>query len=322
MIGPMHWRGQLGTGLFVVACFVLLVPASAFGSTVSRVVENGIGLLEYSAGAGEANDLTIVSFDDRSMTITDLGANIAPGDGCTPVDAHQVTCSPVDRADFYLLDGNDHADVTGRPAKVAIVGGAENDVLSLCPDCRGVLDGGPGGDTLTGSDFRNLLFGRTGNDTIAGRRGDDEISGGLGADAIGGGRGRDLLNPGSGNDTINGGTGRDRLSFDFAPVGVSVDLRAGTATNWGTKTLARIENVTGGPHGDILRGNRRSNLLSGSGGADLILGRGSEDRLFGGSGADRLRARDARRDIVSGGPGADRARVDSRDVVRSIESFF
>jgi hypothetical protein len=46
------------------------------------------------------------------------------------------------------------------------------------------------------------------------------------------------------------------------------------------------------------------------------------DRLRGQTGDDRLGAKDGSPDRVSGGLGFDRARVDSIDIVSSIEAFF
>jgi Ca2+-binding RTX toxin-like protein len=50
-----------------------------------------------------------------------------------------------------------------------------------------------------------------------------------------------------------------------------------------------------------------------------LVGSKGRDRLRGGAGRDQLRARDGERDIVSGGPGKDRAAVDAIDVVRKLE---
>jgi Ca2+-binding RTX toxin-like protein len=54
---------------------------------------------------------------------------------------------------------------------------------------------------------------------------------------------------------------------------------------------------------------------------DLLIGGNGRDRLDGRQGADVLRTRDGARDIVDGGSGFDRARVDVLDVVRELEAF-
>jgi hypothetical protein len=53
-----------------------------------------------------------------------------------------------------------------------------------------------------------------------------------------------------------------------------------------------------------------------------LKGLGGNDRLKGGRGRDTFYSRDAYRDVLLGGPGRDRARVDARDVRRSIAVIF
>ena len=69
--------------------------------------------------------------------------------------------------------------------------------------------------------------------------------------------------------------------------------------------------------------------MAGGAGGDRVLGFGGNvrigggegrDLLGGGRGADRLAAHDARRDVVHCGGGADRARLDRDDIVRSCET--
>jgi Ca2+-binding RTX toxin-like protein len=321
----MHPRALL---MLVLVVATLMAPANAFASSVSVVLENGIGQLAYYAGPGEANDLQIAN-SARTMTITDTGAAIAAGDGCTQLGANAVSCFPVDRAVFVLADLDDKATVTGGDA-IRLEGGSEADELSLCAACGGTLMGGPGGDTLVGSNSGGWLFGETGNDTITGGEGRDNILGGAGSDDLSGRGGRDLIKPSSDNDTINGGPGRDQVLLD-APGPVEVDLGAGTITGWGTKSVTKTEDVVGSSFADKLRGDGGSNSLGGAGGADVITGAGGDDVLEGGAGKDqllglrgndRLIARDGRAELVNGGRGNDKARVDSSDVLRSIESLF
>ena len=68
----------------------------------------------------------------------------------------------------------------------------------------------------------------------------------------------------------------------------------------------------------LFGGPGREHLLGGFG-DDVLDGGGSDDELFGGPGLDVLRSRDGIADLVNGGPGRDRARVDVLDVLRAIE---
>jgi Ca2+-binding RTX toxin-like protein len=99
---------------------------------------------------------------------------------------------------------------------------------------------------------------------------------------------------------------------------VVVDLTAGEAVGDGVDSLTEIQNVRGSAFDDRIVGNGQANTLRGGDGRDVITGAGGRDLLEGGNDADTLEARDGRRDRVFGGPGRDRARVDRRDVRRSI----
>jgi Ca2+-binding RTX toxin-like protein len=96
---------------------------------------------------------------------------------------------------------------------------------------------------------------------------------------------------------------------------------------------------------DVLRGTRKRDVICGLGGRDTIRGLGGNDVIRGGAGNDRVLAGAGRdrvwgnagndalygqngadrlyggkgRDRIVGGRGRDRARIDRRDVVRSVE---
>jgi Ca2+-binding RTX toxin-like protein len=117
------------------------------------------------------------------------------------------------------------------------------------------------------------------------------------------------------------------------------------ATNDATKRywhaylqLARC--INGRPVRDVLVGTNGNDRICGGGGNDTIWGLAGNDRLYGWTGSDalvgglgrdaffgqgghdRIWARDRFRELVSGGLGFDRARVNATDVRRSIERLF
>jgi Ca2+-binding RTX toxin-like protein len=77
------------------------------------------------------------------------------------------------------------------------------------------------GDTLTGSDVRNDLYGYAGNDLISGAGGTDLLDGGDGADTIDGGTGNDQLIGGDGADMLTGGAGFDIFTYYTGNSGTS-----------------------------------------------------------------------------------------------------
>jgi RTX calcium-binding nonapeptide repeat (4 copies) len=98
--------------------------------------------------------------------------------------------------------------------------------------------------------------------------------------------------------------------------------------------------IRGTARRNVLVGTRGNDVICGRGGADTIRTLGGNDRLIGGPGRDRLVggsgrdaflggggndrlfARDNKREVVNGGRGFDRARVNASDVRRSIERLL
>jgi hypothetical protein len=80
------------------------------------------------------------------------------------------------------------------------------------------------------------------------------------------------------------------------------------------------DTLLGGAGSDRLSGGSGNDRLDGGAGPDSLSGGPGFDRLFGGPGGDRLNSHDTRRDLVSGGPGRDTAKLDRRrDSARGIE---
>jgi hypothetical protein len=80
--------------------------------------------------------------------------------------------------------------------------------------------------------------------------------------------------------------------------------------------------IKGNAGNNTLVGTRGNDALCGLGGNDTLKGLAGKDRLIGSKGRDTFIARDGFRDVLVGGRGHDRARVDRRDVRRSIEAIF
>jgi Ca2+-binding RTX toxin-like protein len=182
------------------------------------------------------------------------------------------------------------------------------DSLAVLPGVRlpAVIDGGAGGDALSGGGEEDILVGGLGRDFLA--AGDNQ-------DDLVGGDDRDVLRPGAGSDpVIDGGHGFDRVSYADSSAGVTVSLSRGR--NDGAPgerdQVTDVEAVRGSPFADVLEGGRGHNALFGGRGADVLRGRG---------GPDMIRSRDGRPDVVDCGGGvSDVAVVDRRDIVRGCEA--
>jgi Ca2+-binding RTX toxin-like protein len=142
-----------------------------------------------------------------------------------------------------------------------------------------------------------------------------------------GGEGDDLLfSPEVGYGVMNGGDGADSLiagtKSAWDPYYNSSELHGGS----GSDHLAgrgRQDELFGGEGNDLLRGNGGADLVAGGDGKDVVGGGSGQDVIRGGPGNDELWARDGFKDVVRGGLGTNRARIDvGLDVVRGIQSFF
>ncbi len=162
--------------------------------------------------------------------------------------------------------------------------------------------GSPHNDTLVGDPSPNVLSGGEGNDSLSGGEGSDTLAGEAGTDTanffaatgsvdvdlltdVATGQGADSL-PGienvigspqadtlagdSGDNTVHGGAGTDTVSYAAATGPVAVDLVNDSGTGDGTDTLPAIENVTGSPQADTLRGDPAQNVFDGGAGADTV----------------------------------------------------
>ena len=301
----------------VAVASLLAAPGPASAAAVSVVDLTSPGgspyqVVMYRAAPGETNQLRVLAtrpsggLDPDRRVVSDAGAAVVAGPGCTSLDAHTAECLPHSSGfpyvtlstDARLGDRDDTAEavadgsyVTG--AKFDLWGEDGNDRLLIPahPYLYGDLRGGPGNDVLHG-------FGYASVQTLDGGPGADEISGGRSPDVIRDGDPDDAPAP----DRIDGGPGRllDVLSYEGSARSLRVDLETGRGGAIGEgDRLAGLEEVRGGDGDDVLRGSPRGESLIGGGGGDFISGRAGADNIevgsgghaFGGRGADHLHVR-------------------------------
>jgi Ca2+-binding RTX toxin-like protein len=185
----------------------------------------------------------------------------------------------------------DQVDISRRNI---LIGGAGEDTIDSDGDSR--MIGGPGDDDLESEAADDVLLGGPGDDVLKGRKAPQVR--GRADQVFDGGPGDDVLDSGGGNDLVRGGSGTDELIFQFTlprfSYSVVVDLAKRRSIGLGgdpsdnIDRVVGIEDVTGGPSDDVIRGDRRSNRLAGGGGNDIIRGDSGDDFLLGGRGNDRL----------------------------------
>ncbi len=176
----------------------------------------------------------------------------------------------------------------------------------------GVIDGGPGSDTLSFADFRDVdgdgdgvriqgtfirYKGNIATDILGVGTGSDGITGSvfiniehfIGSrydDDITGTTGNDIIEGGAGQDELDGGAGTmDTVSYRSSSSSVTIRLAAAGSPTNGLKghaagdTLENFENIIGSAHDDILTGNASNNVIEGLAGADTLDGGAGIDTL-------------------------------------------
>ncbi len=251
--------------------------------------------LVYTAAPGERNDIA-VRRDGVAMVLSDAGATITPGEGCTAVDPHQVRCTATARQ----IGAEGDTAVEEISFHIELGDGDDRAVLSLSRLGKfnfaedGYIGGGAGDDILTVTKEHTVptqLYGDAGDDTLAGS---------AGADAYDGGPGTDLLS------YVDDTYAKPAIR---RPDSVTVDLsRRGPQAKSGGASFVRVEDVTGGDGTNVLIGDDSANELN-AGYRGSATGNGGNDRLTG--------------HAVSGGAGDDVIKVASviscgsgRDVVK------
>lgn len=324
---------------------LILVPLLAPGAASAATVSLGsppVDLLHHAvrfhAARGEANGVAI-AVTGTEATVTESGAPLVAGPGCSLVDAHTARCAvpaapepdSIDAVVAALGDRGDRIAVAfPAPGQPPRAGGP------VRAEAVAIVDGGSGDDALDASRAQiamartgagPVLRGGPGRDTLTGGPGEDSLLGGPDADTLRGGAGRDRL-WGDGpsrtgardSDLLDGGAGTDVATYSERVAPVVVDLARGRGgAGRESDRIREVEDVVGGAGRDTLLGDGRANGLSGieplatARAGDVLIGRGGNDvllgtargaRLDGGAGDDVLHSL-SRRDRLACGPGGD-----------------
>ena len=233
------------------------------GGTGDDWMMGGAGNDVFAYNARSFNSDTIADFNTDGDKIDLTSLNVADFDSLRP---------------FMTQDADDVVITLGYNSDTEVIR-LKNVSLASLSASDFVFDSSTAALTITGTGFRDTLFGGNGNDSI---------SGGNGSDTLVGGNGSDLLRGGDGADRFFGGAGTDTVSYYGTSGAVTVNLQTGTGSGGEAQgdSFSGIENVNGSRGGDSLTGNASDNLLAGYEGNDLLRGDAGADRLIGGTGTD------------------------------------
>lgn len=311
------------------------------GDTVTNI-ENltGSELADTLAGSKAAN--TIIGGDGNDSLDGDAGNDSldgGAGDDTLSGDAGNDTIAGGDGND--LVKGGDGAD--------KLQGDAGNDKIQ----------GGSGKDSIFGNAGDDSLYGDSGDDVLWGGFGADDVFGGSGKDAmsysdesrtVGVSVSQNKLADDGSSDDVSGDR-KDNVADDIEMIGTTTfadTVIAGgkgdriiwtyagddsiTGSNGGRNEIwggAGADTITGGKKSDRIYGDDSATTTAGTDGADSINGGAGNDTITGGgladtlngeAGNDTIYSRDSVIDTVDGGPGHNKAQVDSTDILSNVSS--
>ncbi|MCZ4351384.1 M10 family metallopeptidase C-terminal domain-containing protein [Roseovarius aestuarii] len=183
--------------------------------------------------------------------------------------------------DTFEFTGTGDAIIDLRQGAFSSMGATDNLAIAYDAVIENAI-GNDGDDQLRGNSANNTLRGNDGDDTITADGGDDRVYDGSGADVVSLGDGDDYVRAGGGADDYDGGSGTDYISYYDSSGGVTLDLKADTASgSWANNdTIADFESASGSRTGD--------DNITGTSGANVIRTYGGDDRVYDGSGADLI----------------------------------
>ena len=301
---------------------VILADPLPAGANVTRVVFDDEASTPISSaiapftGRYQPEEPLSALLDDNgplTLTVTDKGGALGSGT-LLDVKVDVTVSSSSERASLNGGPGLDTVDYGCRTSAVVVDlpsgsgGTLEEDLLTDVENVRT----GPGSDTITGNELRNVIDTGTGGfDVVESAAGNDAVTTSANA-VIDLGEGDDTFTasraglalhvlPHSGNDTLTAlpGPGDRLIDFSSLGSGVTANMLLGTATGAdGNDTFSGFTGLVGTGQGDQLTGDHERNLLVGGGGVDAIVANGGDDIVIAAPGVDGA-------DDISGGPGLD-----------------
>ena len=258
--------------------------------------------ITLTGDTGGVSDPILMLLDSKGGTIA-MNDDINPAGSSRPGNATNLNSAlrfTAEEDGTYYISASSYTGNPGVDSKGAYTISVTE--LDLPADIMGTV----AADKIKGTDASEKIEGGAGDDTIHGMGGNDEINGGTGADLLVGGPGADKISGGTDPSSANT-TENDTVSYSMSPAGISINLRAGTASGGdaeGDELGADIENARGSMYDDTIAGTRGANMLWGLDGDDDLSGDRGDDELDGGGGDDMLDGGDDD-DTLTGGAGMD-----------------
>ena len=250
--------------------------ASAAGVTIDLFNGTGLGGDAEGDSFKDIENIIGTAFDDSF--VANFSANsLSGGAGNDTVSfANSYAAVTVDLVAGTGTGGHAEADTL---TSIENVTGSGFDDTIVSDANANVLDGGLGADTVSYKNSSVAVTVDLGAGTAAGGdaagdtlTGIESLTGSDFADVLTGDGTNNVIEGGAGGDTLTGGLGSDTLSYAGSDEGVVVDLSAQTVSGGHAQddVVSGFENAIGSAFGDTLTGDTGDNILEGGAGDDLL----------------------------------------------------
>ncbi len=194
---------------------------SLFGGTENDTLTGGSGDDQVFGEAG--NDRTIWNpSDDTDLNEGGSETDTVEVNGGNGAEQFTVTANGT-RVRFDRISPAPFSLDIGTSESLVLNANGGDDSFSATGNLAALIqiavDGGPGLDTLLGSNGADILIGGDDNDFIDGQQGNDTAFLGSGNDVF-------QWDPGDGSDVIEGQAGTDTLQFNGSNIGENIDISA------------------------------------------------------------------------------------------------
>ncbi len=139
-----------------VASAILLTLTSPAGA--ATVTVDG-SFLSITAAVGEANQLSVATDTSGSFVITDAGAPLTTGSGCTQSNVGVTCVAPVDAAVEVFAGDRDDSVTIGTPSGAVVDAGPGRDVVDVANEAEDSVWCSSGRDSVTAEVLDSLDLG-------------------------------------------------------------------------------------------------------------------------------------------------------------------
>lgn len=274
---------------------IALPNVNNFNDIIFEIAPNGKDLIIRANNDNRDEFMTIKDYVTKD--ILNSGKFLLGDSGQYEHDFSEIVITVNTTKNYTGTRLKEKIDASGATKGVTVNSGAGNDTVSGS-DYNDVIKGTSGDKKFSGGKGNDTIYGTNGyNNDLHGGEDDDKIYAGNLSDSIYGDAGNDFIKAGDGDDSIWG----DTLGASESDGNDTIYGEGGNDKIYGN---GGDDYIDGGLGGDSIKGGTGDDTIYGGDGDDEIWGEGYDDVIYGGNGDDTIYGGDGS-DLIYGDAGDD-----------------